>query len=113
MFGLLVKVVGRSAVDPGLIPGTSQFRQISFVWQEIANSAIFKFLFLKKIKFLNQVLIKPTLLLVFVVLAYWQKPCNGVHCFTQSFDNSFVSKLKKAQEQICMFQRDTCAKQQI
>ena len=41
MFGLLVKVVGSSAVDPVLIPGSLQLRQKSGVGQEIANSAIF------------------------------------------------------------------------
>ena len=40
MFGLLVKVVGSFAVDPGLIPGSSQLRQESGAGQEIANSAI-------------------------------------------------------------------------
>ena len=38
--GLLVRVVGGSAVDPGSIPGSSCLRQKSVVGQEIANSAI-------------------------------------------------------------------------
>ena len=47
MFGILVKVVGSSAIDPGLIPGSLQLRQESGILQEIANSAIFIFLKLK------------------------------------------------------------------
>ena len=60
MFGLLVKVVGSSAVDPGSIPGTSQLRQKCVVGQaqlrqkcvvgqEIANSA--NSLIFKNLKF--------------------------------------------------------------
>ena len=49
MFGLLVKVAGSSAVEAGLIPGSSQLRQKSVVGQEIANSAVF--LFFKNLKF--------------------------------------------------------------
>ena len=41
MFGLLVKVVGSSVVDPDSIPGSPQLRQKSGIGQEIANSAIF------------------------------------------------------------------------
>ena len=44
---MLVKVVGSSAEDPRLIPGSSQLRQKSGVGQEIANSAITIFLTLK------------------------------------------------------------------
>ena len=58
MFGLLVKVVGSSAVDTGSIPDSSKLRQKSVVGQEIANSAIF-FIFYK-LEILIQVLIKPT-----------------------------------------------------
>ena len=43
MFGLLVKVVGSSSIDPDLIPGSSQFRQESGIGQEIASSAIVLF----------------------------------------------------------------------
>ena len=49
MFGLLVKVVGSSAIDTGLIPDSSKLRQKSVVGQEIANSAIF--LFFKNMNF--------------------------------------------------------------
>ena len=49
MFGLLVKVVANSAVDPGYIPGSAQLRQKSDVRQEIANSAIR--LFFQNLKF--------------------------------------------------------------
>ena len=45
----LVKVVGSSAIDSGLIPGSSKLGQKSVVAQEIANSAIF--LFFKNLKF--------------------------------------------------------------
>ena len=44
MFGLLVKVVGSYAVDPGSIPGSSKLRQKSVVGQEIANLQIWDFL---------------------------------------------------------------------
>ena len=49
VFGLLVKVVANSAVDPGYIPGSAQLRQKSDVRQEIANSAIR--LFFQNLKF--------------------------------------------------------------
>ena len=45
MFGLLVKVVGSSSVDPGSIPGSLELRQKSVVGQEIANSALNFFIF--------------------------------------------------------------------
>ena len=43
MFGLLVKVVGSYAVDPGSIPGSSKLRQKSVVEQQIANLEIWDF----------------------------------------------------------------------
>ena len=41
MFGLLVKVIGSFAVDPGSIPGSFQLRQKSVVGQEIADFLLF------------------------------------------------------------------------
>ena len=58
MFGLLVKVVGSSAIDPGLIPGNLQLGQESGIVQEIANSAIFYFF---KVEISMQVLIESTM----------------------------------------------------
>ena len=55
MFGLLVKVVGSSAIDWGLIPGELQLRQESGVGQEIANFCCLQVMnFVSKLAVLTQ-----------------------------------------------------------
>ena len=56
-----------------MIPGSSKLRQKSVVGQETATSEIFLFL---KLEILIQVLIEPTEWLVFIVFAFWRKPCS-------------------------------------
>ena len=57
MFGLLVKVVGSLAVDPGFIPGSSQLRHKSGIGHWTRNCKILKFIiddFFKKLAVLTQ-----------------------------------------------------------
>ena len=53
MFGLLVKVVGSYAVDPGSIPGNSKLRQKSVVGQELQICKFGNFL---KLEIFNPIL---------------------------------------------------------